>query len=899
MPAKTWHGTVFAAVAVGVVDWVGKTLIVSRLGETGGPSSVSLAAWCVGLALVFTVGRQARDDALSVLLPAACLALVGDLIAFRVHVAGAGSSSGAPLLSAFAFAAGLFAFRDVQRVGRWARLLGLIGLVLIGLPLLPIFGVDVGGQRIAVHIGSMLVMPGELGRPLVMLGLAAGLAEMPFVEGADISLKECRPELFRALTLPVFAVFLQLAEGDLGPTVMIAVATTMAIAASTGRIRWMIGGAAILLYALVLGASMSRTIDGRIQDVLDPLRLSGGAYMQAGLAHIGLAWGKWWGTGLGGGVVAGAQGGVPLGSTDLALVTWGTETGLIGIAIVAGLFGIIIWKLFGFSLRTSQGFPRIAGYAFASIVCVQVVWVTGAVLGVLPLSGLATPFVSGGRSAPMSVAFMLGFACRLPRVGSLPRQVRGVDPLRTIRLLRTGAVLSLLGVAAFATAHIEAQATSLDRRVNNPLRELSTVRRGAILGSNGQRLAWTVGADSLETVERRYAHGLADIVGRMSSVDAGSGLELAWGPTLRCAGSGQATAREASTRVIGDPAECQPANIILTIDDRLQVAAEHALDGATGAVAVIDAHSGAVLALAGHDPSRPQELAGLRLGAQTAIAPGSTFKTVTAAAALMGRIDTSTEIRSVWQPPDGPPIHNAGGESCGGSLRDAIEFSCNTSLAAIATRLGPDRLIHTASMLGLGTPTPLSGLPTATSSTIGSDANEAEVAAAGFGQGTDLASPLQMAVVAASFANGGYRVTPGLVAAVCRGGALISRPPRPRVRALSREVSRQVASYMLGVTLSGTAHALHVPDAWATKTGTAELPALRASHTPAGTAGWIIGFPTRGPAARRIAVAVMVLPDRARADRSGPLDGVDVLRAIAMSAVQASTQHQRQAQCSS
>jgi cell division protein FtsW (lipid II flippase) len=888
MAIGSWRLIVGAAITLGTLDWVGKLMIADRLALASGPSSVSLLAWCVGLAALFVIGALVRPDALSLLAPAACLVVVGDLITFRFQLSGSSTDSEAPLLSAIAIVAGLAVFRDMRRIAEYARLLGVIGLVLIGLPLLPLVGAEVGSQRVAVHLGSMFVMPGELGRPLVMLGLASGLTSLPFVEGADVRFRDCRPELFRAVTLSVAAVFVQLAEGDLGPAVVVAVATVMGIAATTGRIRWMLGGVTILAYALTLGASLSRTIDGRVQDVLDPFRLSGGGYMQAGLAHLGLAWGQWWGIGLGGGVVgAGRQGSLPLGSSDLALVTWGTEAGLIGVVVVVALFATLIWKLFTISMDAPHGFPRVAGYCFASIVCTQVVWVVGAVLGLLPLSGLATPFVSAGRSAPMALAFMLGFACRLPRTSHASMPVRGLDPLRAIRLLRNGCVVCLLALTVVASAHIEAQATRLDRRPNNPLRELATLRRGTIRDANGLPLAWTTGSGSLQTVSRRYAHGLADVVGRMSQVNAGNGMELAWGPTLRCAGSGQAATGEASTSVFGDPGRCAPASLTLTIEDRLQRIAERALNGLTGAVVVIDARDGTVLTMAGNDLTRPREPAGLRLGAQTVLAPGSTFKTVTAAAALTAGVDTETTVRSAWNAQDGPEIHNAGGESCGGTLEAALVLSCNTSFADIATRVGVGRLRQTADALGFGSPTPLSGMPTSVSSTLQPGVDQAGVAAAGFGQGTVVASPLQMAVVAASFANGGYRVEPSLVTAVCSGRTLLASPIRRPVRVLTSLISTKIAAYMRDVTSAGTAHGLHAADDWATKTGTAELPTLRDPRTPAGTGGWIIGFPTTGPERDDIAVAVLVLPDREHLERNGPVDAVGVLHAVAPAVLEA------------
>src|SRR4051812_35998125 len=185
-----------------------------------------------------------------------------------------------------------------------------------------------------------------------------------------------------------------------------------------------------------------------------------------------------------------------------------------------------------------------------------------------------------------------------------------------------------------------------------------------------------------------------------------------------------------------------------TIRPSLQQAAAAALGSKLGGVAVVRPRDGAVLALAGLAVSAPQP-------------PGSTFKIITTAAALQAGIATpdSTYPVRTYAGLDGPRLRNAGGESCGGPLTNAFGVSCNSVFAPLGARLGARRLVATARRFGFGERL-ADRIPAAKTSTISPPSklpDSLAVGAAAIGQDRDLATPLAMASVGATIANGGRR----------------------------------------------------------------------------------------------------------------------------------------------
>ena len=281
-----------------------------------------------------------------------------------------------------------------------------------------------------------------------------------------------------------------------------------------------------------------------------------------------------------------------------------------------------------------------------------------------------------------------------------------------------------------------------------------------------------------------------------------------------------------------------------TIDTRLQEAAVIGLAGRLGGVAALDPRTGEVRALAGIAFSAPQP-------------PGSTFKIVTATAALeRGMVKPSTEFPiETHAIVDGVELENANGEACGGTFRNSFAHSCNSVFAPLGMKIEAGPLVDAAERYGWNAKATIPGEVPSTLPPANEIDTPLEVASTAIGQFETLATPLQMASVAQTIAMRGVRFPPTL-----------SPTRRPRgARVTSRRVARTIGSMMVDVVAYGTGVAAALPDVKvAGKTGTAELEDTRDPETgetlppdPTNTDAWFTAY---APATRpKIVVAVMLV----------------------------------------
>lgn len=287
-------------------------------------------------------------------------------------------------------------------------------------------------------------------------------------------------------------------------------------------------------------------------------------------------------------------------------------------------------------------------------------------------------------------------------------------------------------------------------------------------------------------------------------------------------------------RVIRKVAQRRGRSVHTTIRLGLTRAAQNALGDRVGGVAVIRPRDGAVLALAGLAVSAPQP-------------PGSTFKIITLAAALQNGVTSpgaSFPVRTAATL-SGVRLENAGGEPCGGSLATSFAKSCNSVFAPLGAELGARRLLAASERFGFNE---VPRVPAAKESVVPRDLEDAiAVGSAAIGQERLVATPLQMASVAATIANRGVRVRPRVV----------REDPIVRRRVVGGKVARTVRDMMVGVVRGGTGRAAALPGVTvAGKTGTAELSATGGRQDPSNTTAWFVAFaPAQQP---RVAVAVML-----------------------------------------
>jgi penicillin-binding protein A len=283
-----------------------------------------------------------------------------------------------------------------------------------------------------------------------------------------------------------------------------------------------------------------------------------------------------------------------------------------------------------------------------------------------------------------------------------------------------------------------------------------------------------------------------------------------------------------------------------TLDMKVQAAAEAGYGGATGGAVVIDPRTGDLLAIVSSSPFDPNNYVGasgvrpFNRALSGLYPPGSSMKVVTASAALdTGKVSSTTRLSG---PKEFRGVRNFESESFNSlSFAQALEFSVNTAFAQVALKLGPKRLHHYADLFGFNEAPSLS-LDTARSS-FPLPADEGDLMWGAVGQAQDLATPLEMATVAATVGNGGKRMDPRIT---------LRTPPSGR-RVISRETAATMTQLMELVVRGGTGTAANIAGTTvAGKTGTAEVDVdgVRKNHA------WFVCFaPAQHP---KVAVAVVV-----------------------------------------
>ncbi|MGW5472848.1 penicillin-binding transpeptidase domain-containing protein [Streptomyces chartreusis] len=346
-------------------------------------------------------------------------------------------------------------------------------------------------------------------------------------------------------------------------------------------------------------------------------------------------------------------------------------------------------------------------------------------------------------------------------------------------------------------------------------------------------------------------------------------------------------------------------DVVTTLRRAAQEAAYEGLAGRKGAVAAIEPSTGRILALVSAPSYDPSALSGngasvtrswaslnrdrdrpmLNRAVRKTYPPGSTFKVVTAAAALDAGV-----VEDLDEPTDSPDPYTLPGtrtsltnesEGCEDvPLRKAFEWSCNTVFARLGVRTGVAGMARTANAFGFNDAN-LKIPYSVARSTFDSEVDRAQLALSSIGQYNTRATPLQMAMVAAAVANGGQVRSPYLVERTTRAGGstVATAGSRPSRQAMRPSTARLLKELMVDVVREGTGTNAWIPGATVGgKTGTAQH-GLGNSGTPY---AWFVSW-AKGDRDLEPKVAVAVVVEDADADRgeiSGGGDAAPIARAV-------------------
>ncbi len=626
---------------------------------------------------------------------------------------------------------------------------------------------------------------------------------------------------------------------------------------------------------------------------------------------------------------------VPAAHTDLILAALGEEWGFLGIAVVFGLYVMIVYRALRAGLRARTDYEFFLATGLAAATALQILLIAGGALGVVPLSGVVTPFLSYGRSSMLANFAVIAILISISSRGSAgeSRSLSFRTPVRvvgtifaaaaTIVLAKAAWVQTIRGGATMGEGALVVQADGARRYQYNPrLTEIMReIPKGTIFDRSGLPLA-TSNWDELEKHRADYKKLGVDLDSACRRTDTrhypfgGLMFDLLGDLRTRTRWAASNTAfveRDSARRLRGyderptlvevknpstgkmdrvvkydyrellpllrhrhDPQNPavraildRPRDVHMSVDAALQVRVGQILAAQLkqarqdkGAAVVMDPVTGYLLAAVSYplppnvgqatdqssEPADPQSNPFLDRARYGLYPPGSTFKIVTAMAALRKNPQLARTTYACVRLPDG----RAGNFIKGSNrpIRDDIKdqtphgtvdmehgiiVSCNAYFAQLGTYdVGADSLFETANLLGISAAAPNNAAQLKKS-----------LPQSSYGQGQVVASPFQMARVAATVANGGMMPQGRWIADETNARTGAAQP------VLGPDAAQTLGKFMREVVTAGTGRAAAASVPVAGKTGTAEL-AEDPSHA------WFIGFAPYGPGAHKIAFSVLV-----------------------------------------
>jgi cell division protein FtsW (lipid II flippase) len=853
-------------------------------------------------------------------------------------------------------AAGLLCFAlvsviDLRRLARASfSYVPLAGALALSAALI-VLGKGPTGSNAKVNLGPL--QPVEFIRLLLALFLAGY-----FAKRWDL-LRQVRGRRVRAFDVPAWlnvpraeyllpvlggvaiALLFFFLQKDLGPALFLSCVFLLTYALARNRAGLAIAGFVLLIAGFYIGYALniSSTLTARVEMWRSLWDNGARGGEQIAQAIWGLATGGVFGTGLG----LGDTSYVPAGYTDLILAAIGEELGFAGLLAVAGIFAIITARGFEVARRAPDDYSFFLASVITLFLTLPVLVMGAGMLGLVPLTGVVTPFLSFGGSAMVANFIALGILTAIRRHSAAVGHVLlGVPSSHVTEPFRVGVARIVMGFSAAAViivialfdvqvvradtfvarAHAGVQADGVRRyQYNERLTDvLATIPRGTVLDRRGLPLA-TGDRAIARRAREAYKKAGVEVAGCLSGPPEGGhytdercyplgGAAFHLLGDVRDARNWAATntayvERDAQDHLRGfddhattvtlpdasghpvqttrrDFHELVPLlrhryspnhadvkaflnrtrDVRLTIDAPLQasvarILAKYAARSATGhaAAIVLDPDTGELLAVASYPfPSVTVEarhrstdetetlIDRARFGLYP---PGSTFKLVTATAALRQSLALRDSTFMCSLQANG----RVGAQVAGTLVRDdvldahphgridmheGLVHSCNAYFAQLAVRVGPTPLLDTANLLGIS---------------VARDDSVARLRAtlpqAGYGQGDVVASPLRMARVAAAIAsNGTLRDV--------RVEKTASARSSPTHDLVSPDAAATLGRYLRDAVLTGTGRSLREhPWRIAGKTGTAEVHGAP-SHA------WFVGYAPYGQAEKRVAFAVLI-----------------------------------------
>lgn len=776
---------------------------------------------------------------------------------------------------------------NLDKLAQYKYTIGIAGVVLLLLPMF--FGVEQGGSKLWLRLGGFSFQPGEIAKILIVIFLASYLSEnRELLSASSRRLGPFTIPRFRML-FPLFVMWgisllVVVFERDLGSALLFFTIFVVMLYTATGRVSYVL----ISLFLAALGAVfcylMFNHVRVRVNIWLDPWKDPSGSGLQIVQSLYSIADGGLSGTGIGKGLPTL----IPVVESDFIFSALAEEMGLLGASAILILYILLAVRAFATAARAKSDMAAFTAVGLITSLSFQAFLIVAGVTKLLPLTGVTLPFMSQGGSSLLSSFIIVGLLLRAgdqgtgrasemegsgvagnpteatsrahsvahgshvrgkfgmltPESGVLGRVALGH---RLVALLGTFTVLFAVLVGNLTYIQV-VQAQSLQDRPNNnhTIARSAYVQRGSILTSDGVTLAESLQQED-GTYVRSYPQGslATHTVGYLSTQYGASGVESTMNNTLT-GHADYSTWKSAFNSLAGVR---QAGNsVVLTINSKIQQAAEAALAGRTGAVVVLDVKTGAVLAKASsptYSYSQIQDIIAqgsnkgelLDRSTQSLYAPGSTFKAVTLAAALdsgLGTLDSTYEAPAKKMIGNAAVTNNHDADYGTISLQQALNVSSNTAFGQLGVDLGAQKLVSYANAFGFNTALGVDFKSVKSLMPNPQEMTEWETAWAACGQPVGehqspagpQATVIQLATIAQAIANDGIVMNPYVVQSVLspEGASVSTTQPHSLGQAISANSASQLKDAMLSVVEDGTGRAARVSGIKvAGKTGTAQV----------------------------------------------------------------------------
>ncbi|MGY0018648.1 FtsW/RodA/SpoVE family cell cycle protein [Streptomyces sp. YJ-C3] len=313
--------------------------------------------------------------------------------------------------------------RDHRVLQRYAYLSVVAALILM---ILPIFFPAVNGARIWIRIGGFSIQPGEFAKILLAIFFASYLA-------ANRNALRYTGRKIWKLQLPTMRVFAPILaiwlisvgvlvlETDLGTSLLFFGLFIVMLYVATGRGSWIAIGLLLAAAGAFVVASFEPHVHSRVEDWLHPFASidAGNGPGQLAQSLFAFAAGGMLGAGLGLGhsILIGFAA-----KSDFILATAGEELGLAGLTAIFLLYALLVERGYRAGLALRDPFGRLLSIGLASIVALQVFVIAGGVMGLIPLTGMAMPFLAQGGSSLVTNWVIVAILVRVSdrARGSLP-----------------------------------------------------------------------------------------------------------------------------------------------------------------------------------------------------------------------------------------------------------------------------------------------------------------------------------------------------------------------------------------------------------------------------------------------------------------------------------------------